>query len=61
MLIAVIALVVALTGTAIAAKKLSLGALSDAAKNKTVGVGKLTYVSTPRKSRALRARISMSR
>ncbi|MGH2983055.1 MAG: hypothetical protein ACRDK5_02180 [Solirubrobacterales bacterium] len=47
MLIAVIALVVALGGTAVAAKKLSLGALSDGAKNKTVGVGKLTYVQTP--------------
>jgi hypothetical protein len=42
--IAVIALVVALTGTAVAAKKLGLGALSNGAKNKTVGVGKLTYV-----------------
>jgi hypothetical protein len=44
MLIAVIAVVLALTGSAFAAKKLSLGALSDGAKNKTVGVGKLTYV-----------------
>jgi hypothetical protein len=46
MLIAVIALVVALGGTAYAAKKLGLSALSNGAKNKTVGVGKLTYVST---------------
>jgi hypothetical protein len=46
MLIAVIAVVLALTGSAFAAKKLSLGALSDGAKNKTVGVGKLTYVTT---------------
>ena len=45
-IIAVIALVFALGGGAIAAKKLSLGALSGNAKNKTVGVGKLTYVST---------------
>jgi hypothetical protein len=45
MIVAVIALVLALTGGAIAAKKLSLGALSNGAKNKTVGVGKLTYVS----------------
>jgi hypothetical protein len=44
MLVAVIAVVLALTGSAFAAKKLSLGALSDGAKNKTVGVGKLTYV-----------------
>jgi hypothetical protein len=44
MLIAVIALVVALGGTAYAAKKLGLSALSNGAKNKTVGVGKLTYV-----------------
>jgi hypothetical protein len=46
MIVAVIALVLALTGGAIAAKKLSLGALSTGAKNKTVGVGKLTYVNT---------------
>jgi hypothetical protein len=45
-IIAVIALVFALGGGAIAAKKLSLGALSGNAKNKTVGVGKLTYVNT---------------
>ncbi len=45
MIIAVIALVMALGGTGFAAKKLlKLGALSDGAKNKTVGVGKLTYV-----------------
>lgn len=43
MLVAVIALVFALGGTAVAAKKLGLSALSDGAKNKTVGVGKLTY------------------
>jgi hypothetical protein len=47
MLIAVIALVLALTGTAVAAKKLlNLSVLTDGAKNKTVGVGKLTYVNT---------------
>jgi hypothetical protein len=46
MIIAVIALVMALGGTAVAAKKLGLGALSPSAKKKTVGVGKLTYVST---------------
>jgi hypothetical protein len=46
LIIAVIALVFALAGGAVAAKKLSLGVLSDGAKNKTVGVGKLTYVST---------------
>jgi hypothetical protein len=46
MIIAVIALVFALAGTAVAAKKLGLGALSNGAKNKTVGVGKLTYVTT---------------
>lgn len=44
MIIAVIALVVALGGTAVAAKKLGLGALSGKAKDKTIGVGKLTYV-----------------
>lgn len=46
MIVAIISLVVALTGTAVAAKKLGLGALSNGAKNKTVGVGKLTYVTT---------------
>jgi hypothetical protein len=45
-IIAVMALVFALAGGAVAAKKLSLGALSNGAKNKTVGVGKLTYVNT---------------
>lgn len=45
MIVAVIALAVALSGTAVAAGKLSLGALANGAKNKTVGVGKLTYVS----------------
>jgi hypothetical protein len=44
MIVAVIALVAALGGTAIAAKKLGLGSLSAKAKKKTVGVGKLTYV-----------------
>jgi len=44
MVVAVIALVAGLGGTAVAAKKLGLGSLSDGAKNKTVGVGKLTYV-----------------
>jgi hypothetical protein len=43
MIVAVVALVAALTGTAFAAK-LGLGALSGKAKDKTVGVGKLTYV-----------------
>jgi hypothetical protein len=45
MIVAVIALVFALAGGAVAAKKLGLGALSGKAKDKTVGVGKLTYVS----------------
>jgi hypothetical protein len=45
-IVAVIALVAALGGTAVAAKKLGLGSLSNGAKNKTVGVGKLTYVTT---------------
>jgi hypothetical protein len=47
MIIAVIALVLALGGTGFAAKKLlKLGSFSDGTKNKTVGVGKLTYVNT---------------
>jgi hypothetical protein len=46
MIVAVIALVMALTGGAIAAGKLGLGALSPSAKKKTVGVGKLTYATT---------------
>ena len=44
MIVALIALIVALGGTAVAAKKLGLNALSTGAKKKTVGVGKLTYV-----------------
>jgi hypothetical protein len=44
MIVAVLALVVTLGGTAVAAKKLGLNALSPSAKKKTVGVGKLTYV-----------------
>ena len=46
MIVAVIALVAALGGTAVAAGTIKLGALTNGAKNKTVGVGKLTYVST---------------
>jgi hypothetical protein len=46
MIVAVIALVGALGGTAVAAKKIGLGSLSPSAKKKTVGVGKLTYVTT---------------
>jgi hypothetical protein len=45
MIIAIVALVAALSGTAYAAK-LGLGALSGKAKDKTIGVGKLTYVNT---------------
>ena len=44
MIVAVVALAVALGGTAVAAKKLGLNSLSPGAKKKTVGVGKLTYV-----------------
>jgi len=44
LIIAIVALVVALSGTAVAASKLGLGALSNGAKNKTVGAGKVTYV-----------------
>jgi hypothetical protein len=44
MIVSVIALVMAMTGGAIAAKQIKLGGLTDGAKNKTVGVGKLTYV-----------------
>lgn len=47
MVIAVIALVFALTGGAIAAAGIGLGDLTKKAKKKTVGVGKLTYVSSP--------------
>jgi hypothetical protein len=50
MIIAVIALVAALAGTAVAAGTIKLGALTDGAKNKTVGVGKLTYVTGPTES-----------
>ena len=44
MMVAVLALIVALGGSAVAAKKLGLNSLSPGAKKKTVGVGKLTYV-----------------
>ena len=44
MIVAIVALTVALGGTAVAAKKLGLNSLSPSAKKKTVGVGKLTYV-----------------
>jgi hypothetical protein len=42
MIVAIVAVVLATAGTSWAA--IGLGALSDGAKNKTVGVGKLTYV-----------------
>jgi hypothetical protein len=44
MIVAVVAVVLALGGTAVAAGQLSLHALTTGAKKKTVGVGKLTYV-----------------
>jgi hypothetical protein len=43
LLVAIVALVVALGGSAYGAKLLGIGALSEGAKNKTVGVGKLHY------------------
>jgi hypothetical protein len=43
MVVAIIALVLALAGTSVAA---GLGILNTKAKNKTVGVGPLTYVTT---------------
>lgn len=46
MIVAVIALVFAIAGGAYAANKIGLGELSKKAKKKTVGVGKLTYVTT---------------
>jgi hypothetical protein len=44
MIVAIVALVAAMAGTSVAA--IGLGALSNTAKDKTVGVGKLTYVGT---------------
>jgi len=44
MIVAILALVAAMAGTSVAA--IGLGASSDKAKDKTVGVGKLTYVGT---------------
>ena len=44
MIVAILALVAAMAGTSVAA--IGLGALSNKAKDKTVGVGKLTYVGT---------------
>ena len=50
MIVAVIALVFALAGTAVGAKKLlGLGAFKDGVKDKTVGVGKLKYVTSETK------------
>jgi hypothetical protein len=46
MIVAVVALIVALSGSAIAAELIGLGDLTKKAKDKTIGVGKLTYVST---------------
>lgn len=45
LIISIVALVMALGGTAVAAK-LGLGALNAKAKNETVGVGPLSYVET---------------
>jgi hypothetical protein len=47
MLIAVVALIAALGGSAYAGSKISFGELSNGAKKKTAGVGKLQYVTTP--------------
>jgi hypothetical protein len=46
LLVAIVALVLALGGSAYGAKLLGLAGLTDGAKNKTVGVGKLTYERT---------------
>lgn len=45
MIVAIAALIAALTGSAYAGSRLTLGSLTESAKAKTVGVGKLTYVS----------------
>jgi hypothetical protein len=45
-ILAIIALVFALAGTAAAAGTISLGDFTKKTKDKTVGVGKLTYVTT---------------
>ena len=50
LIVAVVALVFAMAGTGVAAKKLlGLGSFKDGVKDKTVGVGKLQYVSTETK------------
>jgi len=46
MVVAAIALVAALGGTAVAAGTISVGDFTKKTKKKTVGVGKLTYVTT---------------
>jgi hypothetical protein len=46
MVVALIALVFAIGGTAVAAGTIGLGDFTKKAKDKTVGVGKLTYVTT---------------
>jgi hypothetical protein len=47
MIVAVVALILSLGGNAYAGFKLGLGNLSNGARNATVGVGPLTYVSIP--------------
>jgi hypothetical protein len=46
MVVAIVALVLAVGGTAVAAGTIGIGDFTKKAKNKTVGVGKLTYVTT---------------
>jgi hypothetical protein len=46
MIVAIVALVAALGGTAVAAGPISVGDFNKKTKQKTVGVGKLTYVSS---------------
>jgi hypothetical protein len=46
MIVAIVALVAALGGTAVAAGTISVGDFNKKTKQKTVGVGKLTYVTT---------------
>lgn len=46
LVVALVALVVALGGSAYAGSRIGLGSLTDSARTKTFGVGKLTYART---------------
>lgn len=60
MIVAIVALVAALGGTAIAGNKIGLGQLSSKAQKKTVGVGPLTYVTSTQQATGPEQTVSAS-